>query len=110
MPRLVNILLLSAALIFAIVLCSCDTTADRELGRAERALNDALEVNSDSYAPEDYTAAEELFQEAMDLSRDNRIQEARATAIKAKLRAEDAKRKADERHRILQDEMDRIGR
>ncbi|MFH0765288.1 MAG: hypothetical protein V2A61_02595 [Calditrichota bacterium] len=110
MPRLVSILLLSAALIIAVSLSGCDTTADRELRRAERALNEALEVNADSYATDDYTAAEELFQEAMELSRNNRIQEARAAAIKVKLRAEDAQRKAEERHRILQDEMDRLGR
>ena len=91
-------------------LIGCDTTAERELNRAEVALDKALDVNADAYASDDYMAAEELLIEASDLAKDSRIQEARAAAIKSKLRAEDAERKALERHKIMEAEMERLGR
>ncbi len=104
--------LLLFALLFAgsFLLWGCDTTANREIARAEKALDEALEVNADAYATEDYNAATELFQDATALAADKRIQEARTAAIKAKIRAEDAKKKAEERHKILEGEMERIGR
>ncbi len=97
-------------LLFFLSLTGCDTTADRELLRAEKALDVALDYNADAYASDDYVAAEELLVEAAELANDNRIQEARMAAIKCKLRAEDATRKAKERHAIMQNEMDRLGR
>lgn len=96
--------------IVAVSLVGCDTTADRELRRAEKALDEALEINADAYATDDYRRAEELLEEAAALANDGRIQEAREAAIKCKLRAEDAKRKAEERHQILDAEMDELGR
>jgi len=110
MPRFSSILLLCFLFSLSVVVAGCDTTAERELRRAEKALDEANAVNADAYASDDYEAAEELFQEAVELNDNNRVQEARSAAIKAKLRAEDAKSKAEERLRILQDEMDRIGR
>lgn len=102
--------IITVCFLIAFVLVGCDTTADRELNRAERALDEALDVNADAYASDDYVAAEELLIEAAELARDNRIQEAREAAIKCKLRAEDAKKKALERHRIMEEEADRLGR
>lgn len=110
MPRVISTLMLCIIFVITASLAGCDTTAERELRRAEKALEEALDISADAYATEDYTAAEELFQEAVELSDNDRIQEARAKAIKAKLRAEDALKKAEERIRILNLEMDRLGR
>ncbi len=81
-------------------LSGCRTTADREITRAERAIDEALDYNADAYATDDYNAAEELLREAVDLQDDGRIEEARHSAIKSKLRAEEALKKAKEVHRI----------
>lgn len=94
----------------AIILIGCDATADREIKRAEQALDEALNVSADAYAPDDYSTAEELFQEAVALARDNRILEARNVAINAKLRAEDARKKAEERHKIMEEQSRKLGR
>ncbi|MFC2150155.1 hypothetical protein ACFLQV_01500 [Calditrichota bacterium] len=93
-----------------LLIMGCDTTANRELQRAEKALDEALDLSADAYASDDYMAAEELLMEAEELANDNRIQEARQAAIKAKLRAEESMKKAQEYHRIMEDEADRLGR
>ena len=108
MPQIIKTFLFCLAVITAASLVGCDTSADRELRRAERALDAASAVSADRYATEDYQAAEQLLIEADDMSKDNRIQEARALAIKAKLRAEDAERKAKEHLLILEQEEDRL--
>ena len=110
MSRYSNILYIILFLVVSFVSVGCDTTAERELRRAEAALDDANEVSADAHATNDYMAAEEYFQEAIALSEDGRIQEARTAAIKAKLRAEDATLKAKERLRVLNQEHDKLGR
>lgn len=95
---------------FSLSLTGCDVTAERELKRAEKAIEEARDINAEEHATEDYLAAEELLVEAVELAKDNRVQEARHTAIKAKLRAEDAANKAQERMKILDEEMDELGR
>ncbi|MBT3233419.1 MAG: DUF4398 domain-containing protein [Calditrichaeota bacterium] len=110
MSRIFLVLLLCFVLSSVTFLSGCDVSAERELKRAEKALEAAMEVSADAHATEDYNSAEEYFQEAVELSNDNRVQEARAAAIKAKLKAEDARNKAEERMRILESEMDRLGR
>ncbi len=108
MPHPIKSLILLLTVLTAVSLAGCDTTADRELRRAEAALDAALNVGADRYATEDYQAAEEYFVEAAELAKENRIQEARNLAIKSKLRAEDSERKAKEYQQILQDEEDRL--
>ncbi len=104
------------AMLFALLiplatgLAGCETTADIELKRAEKALNDALAVGADASASDDYSKAEELLIKAQELARDNKILEARQMAVEAKVIADDAKRKAEERQRILDDEADRLGK
>lgn len=103
-------LIIGLLLLISLTLTSCDTTSDRELRRAEKALDEALDLGADAYATEDYNAADELLQEAHALVKDNKIQASRDAAIRSKLKAEDAKSKAAERVRILNDEADRLGR
>lgn len=110
MTRNKNFYVILLVALVAFTFSACDTTADRELKRAERALDEALHFNADAHAPDDYIEAENLLQDAMELSRNKRIQEAREAAVKAKLRADDARRKAEERMRILDDESRRLGR
>lgn len=110
MPRILLVLLMGFALSSVTFLSGCDISAERELKRAERALEEAMQVSADAHATEDYNKAEEFFQEAVELNNDNRIQEARSAAIKSKLAAEDAKLKAEERMRILDSEMEKLGR
>ena len=98
--------LLTAAVVFA----GCDTTADRELRRAEEALDKAMAVSADAHATDDYNKAEEYFNLAQEANDRHKIQEAREYAIKAKLAAEDAESKSKERLRILEEEYDRLGR
>ena len=97
-------------ILFSFSLTGCDVTAERELRRAEEAIEVARDLNSEEHATEDYLEAEELLIQASEMAKDNRIQEARQLAIKSKLRAEDATRKAKERQRILEAEMDELGR
>lgn len=103
-------LLLALTALLATALAGCETTADPELRRAEKAINEALASGADASATEDYTAAEELLMKAQELARNNRILEARSTAIEAKLRANDAKIKADERLKILEAEAEQLGK
>jgi len=110
MPRYVRIFLTILITIVSSTMIGCDITADRELRRAQDALDAADEVSADAHATADYNMANELFQDAMQLSEDGRIQEARTAAIKAKLRAEDAEMKAKERLRILNEALDKLGR
>ena len=96
--------------ILSLSLIGCDTSAERELNRAEEAINAAQDFNAEEHATDDYLKAEELLVEAADLARDGRVQEAREAAINSKLAAEDAMRKAKERMRILEAEMEELGR
>jgi len=106
MPRTCFTLLLCLAFFTGASLTGCVTNADREINRAKRALDAALDISADALASEDYNDAEELLDEAIKLSEENRIGEAKTTAIQAKLRAEDATRKAKERHQIEEFEME----
>jgi len=110
MSRLTAIIIAGLIALVSLSTVGCDVSAERELKRAERALDEALELAADRHATEDYEAAEELLIEAAELAKDKRIQEARMAAIKSKLRAEDAKRKAKERVMILEAEMEELGR
>ena len=110
MLRISSVMMLLVAALFCAFMVSCDTTAERELHRAEKAINEAQQYNAEEHATADYLEAEELLVEASELAQDNRIQEARQAAIKSKLKAEDALKKAKERQRILDAEMDELGR
>lgn len=103
-------ILLALLLPLAAGLTGCETTSDIELRRAEKALNDALAVGADANATDDYQKAEELLIRAQELARDNKILESRQTAVEAKVIADDAKRKSEERMRILEEEADRLGK
>ncbi len=110
MTRSLALIMVGLIALLSLSLVGCDTTAERELQRAEEALLEAEEYSAEEHATEDFIRAEELLSEAAELARDNRIQEAREVAIKAKLRAEDAMLKAKERAKILEAEMEKIGR
>lgn len=102
--------LLSAVLVAAIGFTGCETTADPELKRAEKALNEALAIGADASASEDYMKAEAMLIEAQELARDNKILEARQMAVEAKVIADDAKTKAQEQAKILEEEAGRLGK
>ena len=103
-------MLLALLITFSAGLTGCETNADVELKKAEKALNDALDVGADASASDDYMKAEELLIKAQELARDNKILEARQTAVEAKVIADDAKRKAEERQSILEAEAERLGK
>ncbi|MBM3328750.1 MAG: DUF4398 domain-containing protein [Calditrichaeota bacterium] len=104
-PLLLGII--TALLLLAV---GCDTTADRELQRAEEALNAALRAGADASASEDYNKAEQLLVLAQEKAQLKEISEARRLAIESKILAEDALKKAEERERILEAESERIGK
>jgi len=97
-------------LVAAIGFTGCETTADPELKRAEKALNEALAIGADASASEDYMKAEAMLIEAQELARDNKILEARQMAVEAKVIADDAKTKAQEQAKILEEEAGRLGK
>ena len=101
-------MLLALLIPFVVGLTGCETSADTELRRAEKALNEALAIGADASASDDYSKAEELLIKAQELARDNKILEARQMAVEAKVIADDAKRKAAERQSILDDEAERL--
>jgi len=105
-----RIILAGVTLLLGIFLLGCETTADPELKRAEKSLNEALALGADASASDDYSAAEQLLVQAQELARENKILEARSTAIEAKIRADEAKKKAEEMARILEDESSRLGK
>ena len=82
--------LFSLLLLLSVTSIGCDVSAERELRRAQAALEAADEIDAEAYAAEDFMEAEEYFEEAMAADEDDQVQEARRLAIKAKLRAEDA--------------------
>lgn len=110
MKHISTLILVGFITSLSLSLISCDTTAERELRRAEEAILAAEQYDAEEHATDDFTKAENLLTEAAELAKDNRIQEAREVAIKAKLAAEDAMLKAQERAKILEAEMDKIGR
>lgn len=110
MSRIYTVLFSILFLTVSSLLTSCDTSADRELHRAEEALNAADAIDAEAHAPEDYMKAEELFEEAMSANEKGLVQETRRLAIQAKLRAEDAADKTKDRQRALEAEQDRLGR
>ncbi|NQT33615.1 DUF4398 domain-containing protein [bacterium] len=110
MSRNLAVILTILVVVFSLSLIGCDVTAERELKRAETAIEEARDLNAEEHATKDYLDAEELLVEAAELARDDRIQEARHVAIRAKLRAEDAASKAQERMNILDEEMRELGR
>jgi len=103
-------ILLAVTAVVGIGLAGCETNADIELKRAEKALNEALAVGADASASDDYMKAEQLLIEAQELARNNKILEARQTAVEAKIIAEDARNKAVEMQKILDDEASRLGK
>ncbi len=103
-------LLLGMAVITVLIFSGCETSADIELKRAEKAINEAQAVGADATASEDFSSAEQLLSEAQELARSNKILEARQTAIEAKVRADDAKTKALEQAKILDDEAQKLGK
>jgi predicted S18 family serine protease len=105
-----KLLLLGLTVLLAAAISGCDTSADRELRRAEESINAAQALGADASATEDFQSAEQLLMKAQDLARRDKITEARATAIEAKIRADDALRKAQEQQKILDDEADRLGK
>ncbi len=106
-----SILLLTVLIVTVSVFSTgCDTSADRELHRAEEAIIAAEEFNAEEHATDDFLKAEELLIEAAELAREGKIQKAREAAIESKLSAEDATLKAKERMRILDYEMEKLGR
>ncbi len=110
MSKRSSVLVPILVVILTAILAGCDTSAERELRRAEQSLDMAQQYGAEQYATEDYMAAQELLVEADQLARENRIQEARSLAVKAKLRADDALRKAKEYQKILEEEEDRLYR
>lgn len=103
-------ILLGAAFVAAFAFTGCETSADPELKRAEKSLNEALSIGADASASEDYQKAEQLLIQAQELAKDGKILEARQTAVEAKVIADDAKTKAQEQAKILEEEAGRLGK
>jgi len=104
------ILIILPIFLLAFTFSGCDSSADRELKRAQEALDQAQEMGADSHAFDDFRKAEEFFEQAMEANDDGKIQDARSFAIKAKLKAEDAMSKTKDRMSSLDEEKSRLGR
>ena len=69
---------------------SCDWSAMWDLKKAERALKRADKANAEFWCENEYRKAQKLFEEAQDLARARRINEARDKALEAFEWAEEA--------------------
>lgn len=98
------------AALFALFIIGCDTTADRELRRAQDAMDAAEQVGAEEHATDDFRRGYEQFQQAMEANDEGEIQEARRLAINAKHLFEDATTKTEERLLTLQSEQEKLGR
>ncbi len=88
------ILLFPVVIMFtlSIIITSCDFSALWDLRRAEKALKRADKANAEFWCEKEYRKAQKAFEEAMDLARVRRINEARDKALEAYDWAEEAER------------------
>ncbi len=87
----------------ALLISSCDFSALWDLRRAEKALKRADKANAEFWCNREYMKAQKAFEEAMELARVRRINEARDKALEAKDWAEEAEHWA----RIKAEEMEK---
>lgn len=104
------VLIVLPVFLLTFAFAGCDATADRELKRAQEALDQAQDMGADAHAFDDFRKAEEFFEQAMEANDNNKVQDARALAIKAKLKADDAMSKTKDRVSALKEEQSRLGR
>jgi len=107
-PR--TLILLLPLLFAALLAVGCDSTADRELKKAQEALDAAQAMGADAQAFDDFRRAEELFEQAMEANENGKVQDARKYAINAKIKAEDAMSKTKDRLNSLEAEREQMGR
>lgn len=107
-PR--SLILILPVLFAALLFVGCDATADREMKKAQEALDAAQEMGADAHAFEDFRKAEENFERAMEANEEGKIQDARNFAIKAKIQAEDAMSKTKDRMTSLDAERQNLGK
>ena len=77
-------------LLYGFALSGCDWSAMWDLKKAERALKRADKANAEFWCEKEYRKAQGLFEEAQDLARARRINEARDKALEAFEWAEEA--------------------
>lgn len=99
----------SLLILVAFTITSCDFGAKRDLKRAERVLRKADELNAERWAEKEYRKAQKAFDEAVDLERERKINEARDKAVICIDWAEEACMWAKIRAEEMQKEQDALG-
>jgi len=82
--------LLVVLLLWGFTFSGCDWSARWDLRKAERALKRADKANAEFWCEKEYRKAQKLFEEAQDLARVRRVNEARDKALEAFEWAEEA--------------------
>lgn len=101
--------LLPMILAAAVVVTGCDTSANRDLRRAEKLLKEADKYHAELWAEHEYRKAQSLFVEAMDLAKVKYVNEARDKAAECELWAQEAVDLARMRFFEMEKEKDRLG-
>ena len=92
----------------AFVFYGCDFSAMWDLRKAERALKRADKANAEFWCEMEYRKAQKLFEEAQDLQRERRINEARDKAAEAYSWAEEAEHWAKMKAEEMRQEQESI--
>jgi len=90
------------------LVAGCDWGARWDLMRAEKLLKECDRLNAEFWDEKDYRKAQKLFDEAVDLARERRINEARDKAAEAKDWAEEAIMWAKVRAAEMEEEKARV--
>jgi len=103
-----SILLVALLVAFAASLPGCDISARWDLHRAEKLMRQCDDVNAEFWANREYRKAQKLFEEAMDLARARKINEARDKAAECRDWAEEAVMWSKLRSAEMEEEKDRV--
>jgi len=101
--------LMLVLLVVVLATAGCDFSARRDLKRAEKALRQADELNAEFWAEPEYRKAQKAFDDAMDLARERKINEARDKATVAVDWAREAAMWAKIRAEEMQKEKEALG-
>ena len=92
-----------------LALTGCDFSANGDLRDADKLLKEADKIHADQWAEPEYTKAQQLLVEAMDLAKVNAVNEARDKALESKSWAQQAIDLTRTRASAMELEKDKLG-
>ena len=103
-----SILLVALLAAATVSLSGCDVSARWDLRRAEKLLHQCDDLNAEFWANKEYRRAQKLFDEAVELARARKINEARDKAAECRDWAEEALMWTKLRMAQMEEEKERV--